>query len=383
MSHDHEHESPHEIPDDGAGRDTDDHAREEPQDHAHDDGDAADGGDPHLHQGGPVGFIRSFLSPHSHDAMESIDQALTSTDEGVRALKVSLGVLTLTAAVELAITLVSSSIALLGDTIHNFADALTAIPLGLAFWLGRRAPTRRYTYGYGRAEDLAGIAIVATIAASSALAGFEAVSRLIHPHAVHDVGWVIAAAMVGFAGNELVAVYRIRIGRKIGSAALVADGLHARTDGVTSLAVVAGAIGVAAGWRTADPIVGLAITAAILFILKNAARDIYRRLMDSVEPGLVDQVETVLSRVEGVERVETVRVRWLGHELIAEARIVSDRDLSLAAAHDIAEEAHHRLLHDIPRLTEALIHSDPSDLTGQEPHSVTAHHFGAEPPRDQ
>jgi cation diffusion facilitator family transporter len=338
-------------------------------------------GAPHDHRGGLIGFIGSFLAPHSHDAMQSIDQALTSTDEGVRALELSLVVLTLTAAIELAITLVSSSIALLGDTIHNFADALTAIPLGLAFWLGRKPPTRRYTYGYGRAEDLAGIAIVATIAASSALAGFEAVSRLIHPHPVHRIGWVIAAGLIGFAGNEVVAMYRIRIGRKIGSAALVADGLHARTDGVTSLAVVAGAIGVAAGWRTADPIVGLAITAAILLILKNAARDIYRRLMDSVEPALVDQVEAVLSHLEGVEGVGTVRVRWLGHELIAEARIVSDGDLPLSAAHDIAEEAHHRLLHEIPRLTEAIIHSDPDDDTGQQPHSVTAHHFGDRLPK--
>jgi cation diffusion facilitator family transporter len=269
----------------------------------------------------------------------------------------------------------SGSVALLADTIHNFADALTAVPLGLAFWIGRRPPTRRYTYGYGRAEDLAGVFIVAMIALSAALAAWAAVNRLVHPHDIRNVGWVIAAGVIGAAGNELVAVYRIRVGRKIGSAALVADGLHARTDGLTSLAVVVGAIGVAAGFQLADPIVGLLITAAILVVLKNAARDIYRRLMDSVDPSLVSDVEYVLGAVHGVEEVEAVRIRWVGHELWAEAEVISDADLSLAAAHDIAEEARHHLLHEIPRLTEATIHTSPCGHDGRDHHAVTAHHF--------
>ena len=339
--------------------------------------DRNDGHEPHehRHQRGIVGFVQSVIAPHNHDAMNSVDQALVSNDEGMRTLKISLGVLAATAMLQLAIVFVSSSIALLGDTIHNFADALTAIPLGLAFWLERKPPTRRYTYGYGRAEDLAGIFIVVTIAASSVVAAWEAVDRLIHPHPIHQISWVIVAGLVGFVGNELVALHRIRTGRRIGSAALVADGHHARTDGVTSLAVVAGAIGVAAGWQAADPIVGLLITVAILGILQNAARDIYRRLMDSVDPELVDQVEMVLSAVTGVQRVDTVRIRWIGHELRAEAIIVSDGQLSLAAAHAVAEEAHHRLLHEVPRLTEALIHSDPSAHGRAEPHALTAHHF--------
>ncbi|MDQ6928542.1 MAG: cation diffusion facilitator family transporter [Actinomycetota bacterium] len=344
--------------------------------------------DPHSHHqhshdaAGIRGFLASVFSPHSHDTAESIDSALTASAEGIRALKISLAALAVTAAFQLAIVLISGSVALLGDTIHNFADALTAVPLGIAFMVGRRRPTKRYTYGYGRAEDLAGIFVVTMIALSSAVAGWEATRRLAHPQAIHDIAWVVAAGMVGFAGNELVAVYRVRVGRKIGSAALVADGLHARTDGLTSLAVVVGALGVAAGWKLADPIVGLAITVAILFVLKGAVRDVYRRLMDSVEPALVDEVHRVLASVTGVEDVESVRIRWIGHELRAEAEIISNAELSLADAHAIAEEAHHRLLHEIPRLGHATIHSSPSGQDGRDHHATTAHHFASQPHAD-
>ena len=296
-----------------------------------------------------------------------------------RALKISLVGLAVTAAFQMVIVAISGSVALLADTIHNFSDALTAIPLAFAFWLGRRRPTKGYTYGYGRAEDLAGIFIVAMIALSAAVAGWEAVRRLMDPQDIDNVGWVMAAGLIGFAGNETVAVYRIRVGRRIGSAALVADGLHARTDGFTSLAVVAGAAGVAAGFPLADPIVGLLITAAIGVVLRGAARDIYRRLMDSVDPNLVDEVIGVVGSVPGVEGVEAVRIRWLGHELRAEVEIVSDADLSLADAHAVAEEAHHRLLHGIPRLTRATLHTSPCAHDGRDHHAATAHHFPVAP----
>ncbi|MEA3057122.1 MAG: hypothetical protein QOD30_2554, partial [Actinomycetota bacterium] len=265
----------------------------------------------------------------------------------------------------------SSSVALLADTIHNFGDALTALPLGVAFVLGRRPPTRRYTYGFGRAEDLAGVLIVAMIAASSIVAAYEAVTRLLDPRDVRHVGFVIAAGIIGFVGNELVASYRIRVGRRIGSAALVADGLHARTDGITSLAVVAGAIGSALGWRLADPIVGLVITVAILGIVRHAARDIYRRLMDAVDPALVDQVEHELGHVDGVVAVDGVRVRWIGHELLAEVTIAVDAALSIVDAHSVAERAEHALLHEVPRLSGATIHVNPA---GDGHHDATAHH---------
>jgi cation diffusion facilitator family transporter len=329
----------------------------------------------HEHPSGLGGRIKSLFVPHTHDAQGSLDTELTASAQGLRVLWISLLVLGLTAAVELGITSLSGSVALLGDAVHNVADALTAFPLALAFWLGRKAATRRYTYGFGRAEDLAGIFIVAVVAASTAYAAVVSIERLIHPTAIHRVGLVAAAGLVGFIGNELVAHYRIRVGRRIGSAALVADGQHARTDGLTSLAVVAGAIGVAVGFPRADAIMGLVITLALLSVLRTTARDIFRRLMDSVDPDLADRVEQVLAGVEGVDRVDRVRIRWVGHQLQAEATIVSDGKLTLAAAHAITERAHHQLLHAVPRLTEALIHSDPGTAGTATGHELTAHHF--------
>ena len=222
---------------------------------------------------------------------------------------------------------------------------------------------------------MAGIFIVAMIALSAAVAAWEAVDRLLDPQEIRNVGWVLAAGVVGFAGNELVAGYRIRVGRRIGSAALVADGHHARTDGLTSLAVVGGAVGVTMGFPLADPVVGLVIAGAILFVLKNAARDIFRRLMDSVDPDLVEKVERVLASVPGVEEVQVVRIRWVGHELRAEAEIMSDCELTLVRAHEIAEEAHHRLLHEVPRLAGAIIHSNPCEHDGRQHHGPTEHHL--------
>jgi cation diffusion facilitator family transporter len=268
--------------------------------------------------------------------------------------------LTITAVLQLLVVAVSGSVALLADTIHNGADALTAVPLWIAFVVGGRAATRRYTYGYGRAEDLAGLFIVAMIALSAVVAGVEAVRRLMDPAPVQHVGWVALAGLVVFAGNELVAVYRIRVGRRIGSAALVADGMHARTDGLTSLAVLAGAGGVAAGFPLADPIVGLLITVAILAVLRSTVREVYRRLMDAVDPHLVDQAETVLLATPGVTAVRGVRMRWIGHSLHAEADLDIDGSVSLADAHVLAHDDRHRLSHEVPRLRSAAIHAYPT-----------------------
>jgi len=247
--------------------------------------------------------------------------------------------------------------------------------LGIAFLVGRRAANRRYTYGYGRAEDLAGIAIVLTIAASSAVAAYEAIDRLIHPSDVSHLWAVAAAAIAGFIGNEWVARYRISTGRRIGSAALVADGLHARTDGFTSLAVLLGAGGVALGWRWADPVIGLLITVAILMVLRDAAREVYRRLMDSVDPALVDKAESALTGVDGVLDVGSVRMRWIGHALRAEADIIVDPQLTVVQAHEVAVDAEHALIHAVPRLTAATVHTDHA-IHGTDPHAALAHHTG-------
>ncbi|MFF2729830.1 cation diffusion facilitator family transporter [Streptomyces sp. NPDC058008] len=317
--------------------------------------------------------LAHLFTPHSHEAADKIDPALETSREGMRTLWISLAVLGVATVVQAVIVALSGSVALLGDTVHNAADALTAIPLGTAFLLGRRPPNRRYTYGYGRAEDLAGILIVATIGASAVLAAWVAVDRLLDPRDITHLWAVSAAALTGFAGNEWVARYRIRTGKKIGSAALVADGLHARTDGFTSLAVLLGSGGAALGWRAADPVVGLLITVAILFVLKDAAREVYRRLMDSVDPALVTTAEEALRAVEGVRDIGPVRMRWIGHALRAEVDIVVDARLTVVRAHELAVAAEHALIHAVPRLTAATVHADHGPA-GADPHAALAHH---------
>ncbi|GAB3037979.1 cation transporter [Nocardioides flavus (ex Wang et al. 2016)] len=312
--------------------------------------------------------IGHVLRPHSHDAADFLDDALESSAQGIRAVKISLVALGATAMAQLAVVAISGSVALLADTIHNFSDALTALPLWLAFAIGRRAPTRRYTYGYGRAEDLAGLFVVAMIALSAVVAGFESIDRLIHPRPVDHLGWVALAGMVGFIGNEAVALFRIRVGRQIGSAALVADGLHARADGFTSLAVLLGAAGVAVGWDAADPVVGLLITVAILAVLRTAMRDIFRRLMDAVDPTAIDTAESTLTAIPGVLAVRRVRMRWIGHEIHADADLDIDRHASLADAHRLAHAAEHQLTQAVPKLTSAVVHAYPTSTGNVSPH---------------
>lgn len=359
-----------------------DHGQDQDHDHGHHhghdghDGHDDDHDDGHDHDAptGLGGRLRHLVSPHSHDAAVAMDSELETSRRGMRALLLSFLALTATAALQAVVFLVSGSVALLVDTIHNVADALTAVPIAVAFTVGRRVATRRYTYGYGRAEDLAGIVVVVVIAASAALAAVEAVRRIASPHQLDHLWLLAVAGVIGFLGNELVARYRIRVGREIGSAALVADGLHARTDGFTSLAVVLGVAGVMAGFPLADPIIGLIITIAILFVLKDAARDIYRRLMDAVDPALVDLAESTLAETPGVATVESVRLRWIGHRLHAEAAIAVDPTLSVVQAHGIAAEAHHQLLHGVPKLARAAVHVSPHGPDGDEQHRLVAHH---------
>lgn len=310
---------------------------------------------------------------HSHGRTGKLDPALAGSARGIRAVKVSLVALAATAALQVVVVAVSGSVALLADTVHNITDALTAIPLWVAFAVGRRPPTKRYSYGYQRAEDLAGIFIVLVIAASAGFAAWEAIRRLADPGPVEHLPWVVAASIVGFAGNELVAIYRIRAGKRIGSAALVADGHHARTDGLTSLGVLAGAIGVALGFDRADPIAGLAITLAILVVLWQATRSVFRRILDGTDDTTVLMLESVAGSVPGVEHVTSAKARWTGHALNAELEIQVEPDISVSEGHRIAEEVEHELLHAIPRLRGATVHVDPH---GHDSHyeGPMAHH---------
>jgi cation diffusion facilitator family transporter len=289
-----------------------------------------------------------------------VDDAWEASRQGIRAVRVSLAVLAVTAGLQLVVTALSGSAALLADTVHNLGDALTAVPLWIAFALARRAASARYPYGYGRAEDLAGVFVVVMIALSAAVAGLESVRRLLDPQPVAHVGWVATAGLIGFAGNELVAVYRTRVGRRIGSAALVADGLHARGDGLTSLAVVAGAVGTAAGFPLADPLVGLAITAAILAMLKTASAQVWRRLMDGVDPHLIATAEQALIDQSGIIGVDRLRMRWVGHRLVADAAIRVPAQLSVGEGHELAHFARDALVAVVPRLLDATVHVAPA-----------------------
>jgi cation diffusion facilitator family transporter len=342
-----------------------DHDHDHSHDHDHDHAGA------HEHRGGLRGVVAEIFRPHRHDATDSIDSALEETNRGIRAVKISFAALLVTSAIQIAVVIVSGSIALLSDSIHNFSDALTAVPLFLAFRLSRRPPNRRYTYGYRRAEDLAGVFVVAMITLSSMVAGWQALQRLIHPHQVDHLGALLAAGIVGFTGNELVALFRIREGNAIGSAALVADGYHARTDGFTSLAVAVGAVGVWAGFDRADPIVGLGISVAIFAVLLGAARQIYYRLMDAVDPAIVDRVNDVARATTGVVELGATQARWLGHRLVADIAVTVDENLPVRGGHDVAEEVRHRLLHEVPHLDDANVHIDPA---GTDPHQLTGHH---------
>jgi len=316
---------------------------------------------------------REHLHGHTHGV---IDPSILTSKRGIWALKWSLIGLMATAILQAVIVYYSGSVALLADTIHNVGDALTAVPLWLAFRMSTWKPTKRFTCGYGRVEDLAGIAIVLTILFSAVLAGYESTNRLFHPQVVQFLWAVVAASLIGFAGNEIVAVFRINVGKEIGSAALNADGHHARIDGLTSLAVFFGAVGVYLGFPLADPLVGLAITLTILRIVWGSGKEVFTRVIDGIDPVIPDEIRDAAVHTEGVKDVTEVRVRWIGHRLYAEVNVAVDPDLSVEAGHVIAKEVRHQLLHHLAYLSNALIHVDPLNASGEEHHYVSGHDYG-------
>ncbi len=310
---------------------------------------------------------------HTHGA---IDPGILDTQQGIAAVKWSFLGLFVTAFLQLVIVLLSNSTALLADTVHNFTDAATAFPLWIAFTVAHWKPTKRFTYGYGRVEDLAGLVVVLAIASSAIGAAYVAIDRLFHPQTVGYIGAVMGASVIGFLGNEVVARIRIRAGKKIGSAALIADGVHARADGITSLSVLLGALGVWLGYPLADPIVGLFISVLICRVVWQSSKSVFTRLLDGVDAVVIDEIKDAMRQVPGVHEVTEVRVRWLGHRMHAEANIAVNSDFSIERGHEIANEARHQVLHRLAYLSNATIHIDPLNASGEEHHRIESHIHG-------
>jgi cation diffusion facilitator family transporter len=217
------------------------------------------------------------------------------------------------------------------------------------------------------------VAIVLTILFSAIIAGYVSIDRLFHPQTVGHLWAVIIASVIGFLGNEAVAIFRIKVGKEIGSAALVADGYHARVDGLTSLAVLFGAVGVWLGYPLADPIVGLLITVAILRIVWESGKAVFTRLLDGIDPEVIDEIKHAVNHTQGVQDVTEVRVRWLGHRLHAEVNIAVSPEFSVEKGHEIAKEVQHQLLHHLRYLSNATIHVDPVNASGEKHHRITEH----------
>ncbi|WP_011306234.1 cation diffusion facilitator family transporter [Methanosarcina barkeri] len=316
---------------------------------------------------------------HTHGA---VDPSIISTERGIWAVKWSFVGLMATALVQVVIVYVTGSVALLADTIHNFGDAATAIPLGFAFILSRREANKRFTYGYGRVEDLAGVLIVFLMLFSVLVVAYESIDRLFHPQSLSFLGAVAAASIIGFIGNEIVAEFRVKVGKEIGSAVLIADGYHARIDGYTSLAVLFGAVGVWLGYPLADPIIGLIITLAILHIVWDSGKAVFTRMLDGVDPEVVEEIEHEIVHVEGVKEIKEVRVRWIGHRLHAEVNIAVDPVLSVKEGHEIAMDVRHEMMHHLEYLSNAVIHVDPMGYSGEEYHRIEEHEHVGYPPHE-
>jgi cation diffusion facilitator family transporter len=311
----------------------------------------------HSHgHGHPHGHGDGGRHGHTHGV---IDATVATSDRGIWAIKWSFIILAITAALQFAVVVASGSVALLADMIHNIGDAVTAVPLWIAFRLALRKPSPRFTYGLGRVEDLAGVTIVGIILSSAIVAGWEAVDRLIHPQPITLLWAVAAAGAAGFLGNEACAIFRIRVGREIDSAALIADGYHARTDGLTSLAVVVGAAGVWLGFPLADPIIGLLITIAIFGIVWQSAKAVFTRLLDGVEPDVVGDIRHAAGHISEVSEVLGVRARWLGHRLTAEVDIAVDGRTTVQEAEAVSSKIEHEILEHVPALSAAQVRSRP------------------------
>lgn len=330
-----------------------------------------------IHERGDGGHSHGGVAGHGH-THGLIDPSLSSSERGIWAIKWSFIILAITAMLQIVVVITSGIVALLADTIHNVGDATTAIPLWFAFVLVRRKPTATFNYGLGRAEDLAGMLVVLIILFSAIVAGYEAISRFIHPQPITQLIAVAVAGFIGFVGNEVVAIFRIKVGRDMNSAALIADGYHARTDGLTSLAVVLGAAGVWAGFPLADPIIGLLITIAIFGIVWQSAKAVITRSLDGVSPGVVEEIRHAAEHVPGIRALVDVKARWLGHKLNADLTIAVDDAMTVAEAKRIAVALQNELYEQLPPLNMATVQFDTTGVVVADKGSP-GHHHAPEP----
>ena len=315
----------------------------------------------HHHHGGNILVkiamalhLPGFTHDHSHHDLAA-DRAFLDNRLAVRTVWIALIALGLTTALQVVIYIASGSVALLADTVHNLGDALNSIPLLFAFYIARRAANKRFTYGYGRLEDIAGVFIVISIGFSAAYILYESIQRLLNPLPLQNLEWIALASLVGFVGNELVAIMQIRVGRRIGSDAMIADGQHALIDGLTSLAVLIAVIGTLIGLPILDPIVGVVIALAIVGITWNAIKAIWYRMMDAVDPHLVEHVEEHVLALDGVAAIDTLRLRWVGHRMYGVAKLRVAADTSFAACQEIIHAVQHEAGHVIPQLEELTV----------------------------
>lgn len=304
---------------------------------------------------------------HSHGT-------ITAEPNALRVTLVSSAVLGAVAAVELGVAVVSHSAGVLADGLHNLGDLSTTIALAAAFVLSRRAPSRRFPYGYHRGEDLAGLFVLLLIVASAVASGVTSVDHLLHRQTITAFGAALAVALIGFAGNEGVAQYKTIAGRRLGSVGLIADGQHSRVDGFASLAAAAGVVGAWAGAPILDPIAGLVLTVVIAWVAVDTGRHVTARLLDEADASLVELITTTASGVPGVVRVAQANARWTGRRVRAELTLEVPPHETVARAHALGEEVRHRLFHRVESLAGVIVHLDPAGDAAA--HRETSHHEG-------
>lgn len=294
-------------------------------------------------------IVNGVRDPAASFPLDTVTDDAAERRQANRAVAVSAIGLALTGLIELAIALLSGSVALLGDALHNLSDVSTSILVFVGFRASRKVPTERYPYGYERAEDLAGIGVALVIWGSAAVAAYESIHKLLRHGGTGYLGWGIAAAIVGIAGNQLVARYKLVVGRRIRSATMVADAKHSWLDALSSAGAMLGLIGVALGWGWADAVAGIVVTGFICHVGWEVTADIAHRLLDGVDPEIVTAAEAVAATVPGVTHAHA-RARWTGRTLRVEVEGFLDPDTPLAAADRIGRQVAAALAPQIPEM---------------------------------